>query len=514
MILKALLSFGLIQASFAADLYVSQSANGGDTGVDCGNAHSLAWVNTASNWGIGAGKVNPGDTVHLCGTLTNTAGSAVLTIGGSGIPGNPVTILFETGAVLESPFLGGLYSGGINCLSKSNLVVNGGSNGIVRNTDNGTTNGNHQSSQGIQFYSCENVEILNLSVLNIYANGGASPAATDTAGLDTSDILIRGSSTNISIHNCILSAARSGIRVDFDGGAVRGANIYSNLISDHCWGIALTAGSASEVMTNINIYSNEITGWANWQCPADAAFCNNKTDAFHTDGIISYTTPTGLVDLRIYANFIHGDLGSGSPTAFIYPTSSTGAASGGMVWIYNNLLVAEPVTGYARTWLMTAGATPARVYNNTLVGVTNNSNSAIIISGADLVIENNIVANAGNALASYFPKSAVTVGADNNVYFNCNGPRFSFNDGGEFYNWTAWRALGLDAHSITNDPILTSQYRLSAGSPAIGMGTNLSAVFTTDKDGQARGLTWDDGAYRFGAAARVKTGHAGHIKGK
>ncbi|MCL5460283.1 hypothetical protein M3M33_16720, partial [Loigolactobacillus coryniformis] len=49
----------------------------------------------------------------------------------------------------------------------------------------------------------------------------------------------------------------------------------------------------------------------------------------------------------------------------------------------------------------------------------------------------------------------------------------------------------------TNGPFLDRDYRISAGSAAIGKGQNFSAYFTDDKDGNTRPASgaWDVGAY-------------------
>lgn len=67
--LLVLLSSSAIPA-FAEDIYVAQTAAGDDNGTSCANAKSAVWFNTAGSWGGGAGEIDPGDTVHLCGTIS------------------------------------------------------------------------------------------------------------------------------------------------------------------------------------------------------------------------------------------------------------------------------------------------------------------------------------------------------------------------------------------------------------------------------------------------------------
>jgi hypothetical protein len=43
----------------------------------------------------------------------------------------------------------------------------------------------------------------------------------------------------------------------------------------------------------------------------------------------------------------------------------------------------------------------------------------------------------------------------------------------------------------------TWNFHLQSTSPAIGAGAVLSSLFTTDKNGVARGAAWDIGAYEY-----------------
>lgn len=72
---------------FSEDIYISQAAQGADSGTGCSNSHSAAWFNTAANWANPkqAGKIGPGDTAHLCGTIV-----IALDIKGSGSSEKPI----------------------------------------------------------------------------------------------------------------------------------------------------------------------------------------------------------------------------------------------------------------------------------------------------------------------------------------------------------------------------------------------------------------------------------------
>jgi hypothetical protein len=427
----------------------------------------------------------------------------------SGSAGNVVTVFFEPSAMLTAPYWGGASAGAISISSKSYITIDGGTNGIIKNTANGTALANQQASQGIYISSSDHIEIKNLTISDIYANGGSDPNATDTGGVNTNNIVLNGDCNNISIHNNVLSGSRSGVRVNFDGSTIDTISMYQNTISDHCWGIMMGGGNGGEEATNVNIYNNEITDWLNWQCPANASFCTNKTDVYHTDGIILYQRRGNAVifEPKIYNNYIHGDLGGGSPTAYIYCTHGGGTGdTSTSCTIFNNLLVND---GSHNTWLLsTGGATSGhKIYNNTLVGRSSAGGTAMMLSGTDITVKNNIVTTVRLGIGSYDTTTSVISVSDKNVWYNINtGPTssmFNSNDGGTWYNWAQWQALGYDGNSTTSDPLLSGTYYLTAGSSAIAAGANLTSVGITalnsDKDGLARPASgaWDIGAYEY-----------------
>lgn len=484
-----------------SDIYIAQNAVGRGDGTDCPNAYPASWFNTYA-----AG----GNTYHLCGTFAGTAGSTMLAPPNGGSAGNILTVLFEPGAVLSAPYWGSATAGAVNIVGKGYVTIDGGTNGVIKNTANGTARTYRQPSQGIFISNSNNIEIKNLTIQSIYANGGSDPSATDTGGINTNDILFRGSNRAISVHNNVLTASRTGVRVDFDASTIDDVDIYANNISDHCWGIMIGAGSGGESATNVKIHGNEIAGWLNWQCPANAAFCVNKTDAYHTDGIIVYQ-PRGNATIfapQIYSNYIHGDLGAGSPTAFVYCTygGGTGTTSTSCL-IFNNLLVND---GAHNTWLLSTGSDTSghRIYNNTLIGRSGAGGTAMMLSGTGITVKNNIIANVRIGIGSYGTIPSVVAASNNNVWYNVNSgsptAMFSGSDGGTWYSWAQWQALGFDTAGSTLDPMLSSAFRISsASSSAYLRGANLTGVgipeLPQDASGAPRSTSgpWDAGAYNY-----------------
>lgn len=499
--MRYLIAMLLMGNLYAEDLYVTQSGTG--AGTSCIDSLPVAWLNTAGNWGAGSSKVSPGDTVHLCGTFTGTAAQTLITIPGSGSVGSPVAVLFEPDAVLEAPYWGGEYHGAIDIIGKSYITIDGGTNGIIRNTANGTALANQQPSQGIYLNATIGVEIKNLSILSIYANGGSNPDATDGGGAESNNIRVRGATSGLSVNHNILRASRAGVRVEFDGAALSDIAIHHNLITDHCWGITFGAGNGGESTSGIEIYNNEFTDWLNWQCPANAAYCTDKTDYYHTDGIILYSRRGSPIAASIYSNYFHGTLGNASPTAFVYCTFGGGTTGVGSICnIYNNLMVED--SGRKANWMLSTGGNtgPHLIANNTFIGQDTTGGVAMMLSGSGITLSNNIIKNKKLGISSY-ETTVPLIASNNNTWLLQSGSKFSSNDGASYYTWAAWQALGWDADSLTSDPLLTAACDLAPGSPAIRAGANLTSLGITalnsDKSGRARPATgaWDIGAYQY-----------------
>ena len=112
--------FGIAQSSWAADVFVAQTASGSDSGANCANAHSVAWLNTSGNWTNPKqeGKVGPGDTVHLCGILTS-----LMKTRAAGEVDNLITIQFEPGAAFSAPTWVHASEEGIITIGHNNIVI-------------------------------------------------------------------------------------------------------------------------------------------------------------------------------------------------------------------------------------------------------------------------------------------------------------------------------------------------------------------------------------------------------
>ena len=501
----------------AANIYITQS--GSPSGNCTTNVQTPAFFNTASNWGSGSSQIGPGTTVLFCGTFAGTAGQTGFTFQGSGASGNPVILKFDTGAQMTAPYWGSATSGAISCTGRNYVTVDGGANGVIQNTANGTSLANHQSSYGIFTSNCTNTEIRNLTIQNIYLNQGSTSSATDTAGQNTGDIYLQGTSTGSSVHDSVLRNARVGVDFDFDSGNdASNVSIYNNTISDHPWSIAYGADNASSTATNVKIYSNDISDWTNWQFPIAT---------YHTDGVIAYNDVTTgpVATFQIYNNYFHGSLGAGSPTGYIACGETTACT------IFNNLMVdgaANLCSGYI--WVYAFGG-PHSIYNNTIVGGSASQNIAINLNAgygtlkySQVTVNNNISTNVAYAMVDYNTStlSGDVTASNNNVWRTGSGtaPQLAFNFGGSstFISFASWQGSGFDANSSTANPNLSGTYALQSGSSAIALGGNLNrvgiAALDSDKAGVVRSGSgsWDAGVYTFGTPPAAPTSLAAIVQ--
>ncbi len=87
-------------------------------------------------------------------------------------------------------------------------------------------------------------------------------------------------------------------------------------------------------------------------------------------------------------------------------------------------------------------------------------------------VENNVF----TTTSSVIEFDATITTSNYNVFFN-TGSKIVQGPGAN-YTLPQWQGLGYDVNSVTTDPKLTSDYALSAGSSAIGLGRNLTSLCT------------------------------------
>jgi hypothetical protein len=315
-------------------------------------------------------------------------------------------------------------------------------------------------------------------------------------GANTYDIVCNGTCTGIVISGNSVSQAKTAIGIQFDPGDASNCQIFNNTISDMDWSILVGAGDNGSTSTGCVIHDNSMTNWTNWQFP---------TSSYHQDGVIVYNAGASATTgtFAIYNNYAYGDMGVGSPTAFLFCSLNASCL------MYNNLLVNTGHTINGLIWLNTLQAAH-RVYNNTIIGhntsdlgITLGTGSSNTIHGL-AVIENNIVIGVSAGISDYGTLASDVMTSNYNVWQN--GPMTgapNFVTGGETrVTLAAWQGEGFDVNSSTSSPDLNSSYSPAPTSSAIGLGANLCSLSITALDGDKSGSSrpcpsgaWTSGAY-------------------
>jgi hypothetical protein len=469
----------------AEDIYVSQSGSGSVFTTSCAvGSRSMAWLNTVGNWGVGADKVSAGDTVHLCGTLTST-----LTIQGSGSSGSPITFYWEPDAKFSQETWTGVI---INLNYKSYLIFDGGSNGKIECTNNGTAGSKNSptafSNRDAATYSTD-VTIKNLSILDLYVRTDLYEILDNGTGVYLVDI------NNLIIQNCIFRNMYVWMVIHSDYSTTTSTKILNNIFTKSRGSIIGPANGSSYNLEGLTIDGNQFDNLATWN---DADTNRNQ---FHCEYIQMYGYTSYLKDIIIRNNtFGMIDFTGGRGTGAIFPTERWDNLQ-----IYNNIFHGGSFSdGVLVLGCGSGGTCVGRIYNNIFRGPGNGTNQCIDVgeqtTGSHLTIYsyNNIITGYKKAYANEYP-SGISY-RNNNLYYNITEQTLT-----DIRNYAQG---GQDANSNMVAPLFVNDsgtvganLHSAIGSPSIDSGVSEATYFTTDKDGNNRpaGSAWDIGAYEYGA---------------
>ena len=486
----------------ANDIYVAQSTQGSGMGTDAADAFPITWLNTPGNWNAGAGTVNPGDTVHLCGVITTG-----VVVQASGAAGSPITILFEPGADIISP---GTVAIGINVGQHDYITVDGGVNGVIECTNNGTGLAYTNNATGV--YGIGNyLTVQNLAIRNMYVRTAGGEQIEFGAGI-VQWLPNTAGYRGLLVSNCVIDNAAKGVYCGYNGYGVTNVTVISNTITHINWGIVLGDTSGGSVCDGWTVVGNRISQFANWDDTAQ--------DSYHHDGIFAQAGNASSVfhSATICGNTVGPGWG-GYTTAGIYMSSD----QAGPILIYNNLFLCGsdyPNDGAIYFLQNQQNLQPVcRIYNNTFAGgggtaIDWENNQGGDNSATVLDVQNNI--SEFNTFCAIYGYQNVTFTADYNIGFTPNPSRaYAWSQTGSawFDTFAVWQGIGavhgehFDLHGSINNPMLDSAYHLASGSPAIAAGTNLSAYFTRDMAGSPRPASgaWDSGAFQHSGVQPVMT---------
>lgn len=501
----------IAKPAFATNaVYVGPSPAGSASGLDCGNAYSFSYFNTAGNWSTTptGTQIGPGTTVHLCGGTYSFAGgtSCGLSFQGSGSSANAITLIADQGAVtITAPYWAGSANGGGICSSGySYLTIDGNNSLTIQATANGTSLANKADyGFGVWAQRGDYVTIKNLTVSNIYVHSctGAVSTCTDENGQNTGGISAQGSNVTVS-GNTVHDA-----KWCLTGGVATGASIANRVIAnntiyncDH--GIAVGVGGDNGVLRGLAVYNNDISNFRNW----DDAANNNHHDGIH---IWSYNSGDLITGAAIYNNYIHGDWGA-NMNAALYAEARTGMPS---AYYFNNVIVDESTVSHQGCGMICLVVNGVSVFNNTLVAANvQYSSTGLDFYGTGVASQNNILQ--GMFMAVQIQSGASFTTIDHNDYYNIGGNGWNFSS--TLSNWQS--GSSADLHSVSASPNLTATFTLQSGSAAIGLGANLYGVcngqpnpglgaLCYDKTGKTRPSSgaWDAGAYNYGSGSNSTT---------
>lgn len=552
--------FLLCQNALATDYYIAQTEDGSGNGSSCANADALADL----TWGTG-NMVAAGDTLHICGTIEAAAGTTLLSVGASGEAGNVITIKFEDDAILQSPrFLGGTgnYGGAIYVNTKSYITIDGGTNGIIQNTDNGTVLGYRAGSNGILLRNSDHIEVKNLSIKNIFVPATvtginsvySTTTATDSLGRDMATIGVRA---GMRATNLTTGASSS------EGIAAVSGSTFSNTSyvpwvtfnEGDSWkvmetnpsslGFALNLNGTSDVSlhdneieycssgvsvasyddSNIEIYNNSIRYCAMGVYAGTASSGYGLDNISIHDNIISDNEVFGYNDgikftgqglannnitqVHIYNNKIGPNIGTATSLIMADHANYTDAVHGPL--IYNNLLLlgnenpanALQLGGYSAS---ETSACAYQLYNNTLISLYTGSDLGIDFryGATGNIFKNNIIAypnTTGSIYVLSIHENATMAESDNNIFYVPNGTLTFFDSVAQtFSTWKSNHPL-FDANSLAINPSLSVLYKPdSVSDPTVGAGANLTNLGITTLNSDKDGIARPaSGAWDIGA---------------
>ena len=490
-----------------------------------------------------AATYQAGDTVHLVGTFTNA-----LTITNSGSTGSPVTFHFETGAQFSAPTLGGGASW-ITLNSQHDIVIDGGQNGLLQCTDNGSPGYFDFANKPGGIWGAgtdNNIAVKNLAVLNLYNRA----TNTDPVSVGGSSGIGFNAGSGILISNCFVSGAQNGIEVSYSSTLTSNLTVIGCTVSNFDWGIAIGAGAVtSPVFDNLIIRSNYIQAGDAWETNP-----NGPDLGFHRDPIILFNESSDglgcISNIEISFNFISSgwhpqSFTAGTAAIFIDLYRNDQARH---MRVFNNIsTLAYPLSWSGGGGMMHAGGTDVLLANNTCVdwysgGSYGSGAPGFTLSGTNAQAFNNILvsksgaeaytaadtSNAGSESTNQAFLAQVLSGLhfDYNIY---NGQQwantfnivvFQIGTSSTWYNyspdtWAEWQQWynSFDPHSLTNTVQLAANFApLTNDTVAIGNGTNLTAFgITNDFAGNPRPATgpWTIGAWQVAFAPPAPTGHPG-----
>jgi Bacterial Ig domain/Divergent InlB B-repeat domain/Right handed beta helix region len=473
----------LFSTAFATTRYVAQSAGTFSGGTAC-NGQTTITPATFNSTTLAAG-----DITWVCGAITfSSAGTNVIVPNNGGSSGNPVVINFDTGSSIKGPSCGTystLPTGGCIVINNQWTTVNGMGVGIIQNTLQGTSGATcpggtcslENPTAGV-FIAASNVVVENVTIADMYDR---TPCGSSTEENDQFGIMITGGASNVTIKGNTVHDGENLIVDVGSSGTISGTVITQNTLYHSSAAIVIAEGNGAGIASGFTISFNNIYDNYYWW---------DTGDGDHLNGMHPFAAASGtaLNNFSVHDNYVHGNFGGstcgggGSHTTAMIFFETTGGGTGSGNIFFNNLIVTgnddDPSNGLLN--LGDSNDSGMQVYNNTLVGANDGSGVAVQVAGT-FTMKNNISSGLTYGLYANGAGGSQITAANNNTYYEASTGWYL---GGSVYSsLSAWQsACSCDAASITTNPNLAANYTLNSGSPAIGIGANLTSLSITALD--------------------------------
>lgn len=487
-------------SAFAVNWYVDNTVSTSGTGKSWSNA----WKHFSNIvWG-GLG-IKPGDTLYISGGSTSKTYSEVLRVGVGGSFGSPITI--KPGSSSPSP-LGhdglviidgeGLRLGIWGASISGYITINGEKNGTRNIRIQNTIVESSDLTAGIYFNSVTPINVYYVEIVTAsngivatYCNRSCSPVATDKCEFAYNYIHDIRTNAGIAVNgSCFDSQTWDGVLIHHNEIQVNALN-YKN--GDGPDGIEGTSG--------ITVNNNKIYGKV---------------------GPILIRQHQDLVQaLGTYWKIYNNDFYDWADSA----TNIGLSRAAGYTYIWNNTYTIKDsnrignnggIRFYCTTFCPVTSITDLLIYNNTFVDITGTGGDVRAIRGGPwtqssptvtgTAIKNNIIYNCGtdgNNAAIHIDASANASQSDWNIDYNLvnagsHGSAALTVDGNIFTQMNGQTGIPAFVSYSAKSP--SNDFHLAPNDTAAkDKATNLSGVFTNDKDGftRYRGYGWDIGAYEY-----------------
>ncbi|HUD46110.1 MAG TPA: hypothetical protein VMR33_04735 [Candidatus Baltobacteraceae bacterium] len=498
---------------FRTNYFVTQNPIGRGDGSDAADADGInqAYFNVTPNW-------EAGFTWDLVDTITNS----IFVLGG-GAPGNPLTLYFESNAMMSAPIWDTAPNYcAIDGQSHNDVVIDGGVNGVIQATECG-------SFLPISTYSCNGINletgsrttVKNLMIRNLWVRHQGDTNLTG-GGIGVS-YSASNSGTNV-VTNCVIHDAQIGVSIGYFPGANSNYSVVHCTITNCNWGVNSGDANSTSFLNGLTISGCTLADWQCW----DDNYAYDSTHGylypyFHHNGVFVWTQNGGLIT---NVSYIGNHVGPG------YGNNSAGLFASGAVCnalVYNNVLDGSDGTSPADAFVFlwgdgNRGPCIGQIHQNTFAGAGNGTAIELDASGATGTVAyyftNNLISDMGAVTVNYYQLMLEEYfWNDYNLYYDIQpslngepantGFSISASSSAAYVNFStlysgqSWQSQGHDVNGQTINPQLNANF--VPQNPAIDAGANLTGVLTSlgiptaDYAGNGRPALgpWAPGAFQF-----------------